>query len=207
MLQQRRRVVEAVVAAGVAAALAGVWCCGGNGSVPPESPSGGPGESSGGSPGVSAALVDPAVVGSSTAPDQSAQGSEGSNAGECASGPVWLSVRFVALGSGEPERKIVLHEGGAYTDESRSGLARGCLEDSERSKIQTVLETADFRPPPPPEMQCMAVPTREVTVEHPASGRSATYSSPCGKPVHPSIADLVRLVSEIVGTTGSDTLR
>jgi hypothetical protein len=195
------------VAAGVAAALAGVWCCGGNGSVPPESPSGGPGDSPGGSPGVSAALVDPAVVGSGTAPGPSSRASLESDAGSCASGPVWLSVRFVALGSGEPERKIVLHEGGAYTVESRSGLARGCLEDPERSKIHSVLETADFTPPPPPEMQCMAVPTREVTVEHPASGRSATYSSPCGKPVHPSVADLVRLVSEICGTTRSDTPR
>ena len=206
-MMSRPSLVGMLVVAGVVAAGAGAWCCGGSGSTPADSPGKAPARASSSASGPTAAWVDPALVGSGPAPGGSVPAASQAGASTCPTGPVLLSVRVAALGGSDPGRSTVLHEGGAFTDEADRGVARGCLGEADQAKIQAALGRADFTPPPPPEVQCMAVPTREVAVEHPPSGRRATFSSPCGKSAHPTIADLVRLVRELAESAGPDAPR
>jgi len=199
----RWRLTWVLTAAGVVAAGAGAWCCGGGGTTRADSPANQASPESNGSAEVTAALVDPAVLGAAATPKDSAPAAQASDAA-CESGPVLLSIRVAPLGGGRPTRSTVIQEGGAFTDETEQGVTHGCLEEAEQAKVSAALAQADFTPPPPPQVQCMAVPTRETTVAHAPSGRSASFSSPCGKPAHPTIVDLVTLAWELTGHAGTD---
>jgi hypothetical protein len=168
----------------LAAAAAVSLCCGGSRSAPPEQ-SGAEGrarnQDASGWPGES----DP-----SAAPGQAGA--------RCHAGPVLVVVRRRPLDGSGPERTITVHDGGAYVIDAGGQPRRGCVSSAELAGLKQQLGAADFAPQPPPEVSCMAMPTLQTTVEHPATQRSAKFASPCGNPPHRSIGELVSSVERAV---------
>jgi hypothetical protein len=111
-------------------------------------------------------------------------------------GAVVLIVRRRSLDGTGTGRTMIIWEGGAYRVESGAEPRSGCISQAQLAELQRRAQAASFSLQPPPEVACMAMPTTETSVEHPASQRSVKFSSPCGTMPDQSIAELVTLVEQ-----------
>jgi hypothetical protein len=172
----------------LAAAAAASLCCGGSRSAPPEQ-----------SGAVDGPEGKPRNREGSTWPEGSERSAgPGQAAGGCQAGPVLVVVRRRSLDGGGRERTITVHDGGAYVIDTGGRTQQGCVSSADLGLLKQQVQAADFAPQPPPEVACMAMPTRETTVEHPPTQRSAKFASPCGNPPHRSIGELVGSVERAV---------
>jgi hypothetical protein len=99
----------------------------------------------------------------------------------------------------EIRRRFEVRASGAWSLTGRGETRRGCLEAEALEELEALLARADFRPPPPPEVTCMAMPTERQIYEDGVRGRRALIERPCGRqPLNPSVAEVSRLASSLV---------
>lgn len=122
---------------------------------------------------------------------------------ECAAaGPHLAQLTRTALPKVTPARQshIWIYKTGAWQRYLGDELVdEGCLSEDQRDQVESLIASADLTPPPPPQIQCAAVPTSETTIELPPRGGAVTYSGPCGKQAHPSIYAIEQALRDLIG--------
>jgi hypothetical protein len=99
----------------------------------------------------------------------------------------------------DTRRRLVVRASGAWSIEEGGVTRGGCLQSTELEGVQAALAAADFEPPAPHDVVCMAMPTERIVYEDPARNRRAHIERPCGRtPLNPSVVSLSRLVSALV---------
>jgi hypothetical protein len=106
-----------------------------------------------------------------------------------------IYVETVSAIDGAARERLTILASGAWTFESAAGgglrpTDRGCLEVEMQQRFAHALDRADFQPPPPPEIRCMALPATAIDYQDVAGGRSARATYPCGDEVSTDVANL-----------------
>lgn len=112
----------------------------------------------------------------------------------CPEGDVVIlkQTRAPLRGEGAPVQTLTVYDNGHWALAGAPAAEVGCLSAEQVSTLQASIASADITAPPlaPGMARCMAMPLASVTVE--ASGKSATWDSPCGAAnPSPSLSELL----------------
>lgn len=114
----------------------------------------------------------------------------------CARDAAPIYVETVSAIGAAPRERLTILASGAWTHEvAGAGGAlgeadHGCLSADMRDRFAGAVRAADFTPPPPPEIRCLAVSDTAIEFRDVAGDRTAHATGPCGDAASADVADL-----------------
>lgn len=94
--------------------------------------------------------------------------------------------------------ELTIRSSGAWTLTSAgSATSTGCVRTEDLVAFRRALALSDFTPPPPPRIQCKAIPTRFVTYRDVPGRRTASSSNPCGRAASEDVRALSALAHQL----------
>jgi hypothetical protein len=121
---------------------------------------------------------------------------------DVAAPPIYVETSTPIHAQHEVTGRFVVRSSGAWSRTQHGQAQQGCLTGQQLEALRGALAAADFTPPPPPEIVCMALPTERVVYEDVAQQRRAAVEQPCGRePINPSVLALARYASSLATGT------